>query len=60
MRWESQHDVVWLFCSEANGAQRSSELVLRLNGSSEATEGMFEMIFNRSEGMLDSLKQEWV
>lgn len=44
-----------VFRSEASGAQRSSELVLRLNGSSEATEGMFEMIFSRSEGMPNSL-----
>eukprot|EP00884_Botryococcus_braunii_P023657 jgi/Botrbrau1/9976/Bobra.0012s0070.1 len=34
---------------EADGPQRSSELVLRLNGT-EATDGMFEMVFGRNEG----------
>jgi hypothetical protein len=39
------------YCREPDGVRRSSELVLRLNGT-EATEGMFDMVFGRNEGVL--------
>ena len=34
---------------EANGMERCSELVMRLNGA-EATDGMFDLVFGRNQG----------
>ena len=48
------HQEVSHGCRELGGMTRSSEVVMRLNGC-DATDGMFDLVFSRPQGVLTCL-----